>query len=142
FQTYWHKIIDKAFRQLLSDAKVLMSISESMSNEYVSRYGHHFIPFHNPIDIEFWGVSSKKNYEINDSLTILYAGRIGMGIQNCFFDISEAINNLISKGLKIKFHIQATNFNPVLDDLAKFDFVKLNAVVPYNKLPVIFGEAD
>ena len=142
FQSYWQKTIDKKFRSLLSESKVLLSISEAMSQEYMTRYGYNFIPFHNPIDIKFWSLSSKTNYESNGIFTILYAGRIGIGIQNCFFDIVEAISNLISKGLKIEFHIQATNFNPVLDDLVKFDFVTVKAPVPYTKLPGIFSKAD
>lgn len=142
FQAYWLKIIDREFRNLLAKSKVLMSISESMSEEYMARYGHHFIPFHNPIDIKYWSVYSKANYELNDMFVILYAGRIGIGIQNCFFDIVEAIRSLILKGLKIELHIQATNFDPVLDDLVKFDFVKLNPFVSYSELPGIFSESD
>ena len=142
FQSYWHKTIDKKLRRLLSDSKVLLSISEAMSKEYMTRYGYNFIPFHNPIDIKFWSLSSKTNYEFNDCFTILYAGRIGIGIQNCFFDIAEAIRCLILKGLKIEFHIQSTNFNPVLDGLIKFDFVKLNTSVPYTELPEIFSKYD
>lgn len=142
FQSYWQKTIDKRFRRLLADSKVLLSISEAMSKEYMTRYGFNFIPFHNPIDIKHWGLSSKKNYELNDTFIILYAGRIGVGIQNCFFDIAEAISNLNLKGFKIEFHIHATNFNPVLDELAKFDFIKLNAAVSYSELPGIFSKSD
>lgn len=141
-QSYWQKNIDKKLRKLLHDSKVLLSISEAMSKEYRIRYGYNFIPFHNPIDIKFWGLYSKANYDLNDTFTILYAGRIGIGVQNCFLDIAEAIRNLILKGLKIKLHIQATNFNPVLNDLVKFDFVKLNAPVSYTELPEIFSKSD
>lgn len=141
-QSYWQKIIDKKFRKLLSLSKIKFSISEAMSKEYLTRYGYYFIPFHNPIDIRFWGISSKTNYEFNGSFIILYAGRIGIGIQNCFLDIAKAISNLNSKGLKIELHIQATNFNPILDVLAKFNFVKLNASVPYNELPEKFSKSD
>ena len=142
FQSYWQKIIDKRFRRLLSDSKVLLSISEAMSKEYMTRYQYNFIPFHNPIDVKFWSSFSKKNYELNGSFIILYAGRIGIGIQNCFFDIAEAVKCLILKGLKIEFHIQATNFNPVLDTLAKLNFIKINPSVPYSELPRIFSKSD
>jgi glycosyltransferase involved in cell wall biosynthesis len=142
FQSYWQKNINNQFRKLLEESKVLLSISEAMSKEYKIRYGYNFIPFHNPIDIKFWSLCSKTDYELKDRFVILYAGRIGMGIQNCFLDIAEAIKNLISKGLKIELHIQATNFNPVLDELAKFDFIKLHASVPYSELPAIFSKSD
>lgn len=142
FKSYWKKVIDREFRNLLPNAKVLMGISESMNKEYKKRYGYNFTPFHNPIDIKFWGASSKKNYELNGTFTILYAGRIGTGIQNCFFEVAEAIGNLISKGFKIELHIQATNFNEIFNDLAKFSFIKINDAVDYKELPMIFGAAD
>ena len=142
FKSYWRNAIDKQFRQLISKAKVLMSISEAMSNEYMSRYGYKFVPFHNPIDLEFWTRYSKRNYAIDDTFTILYAGRIGVGIENSFFDIAEAVGDLNAKGLKIRFHIQATNSNPVLDELSKFTFITINPTVPYSELPRVFSQAD
>jgi glycosyltransferase involved in cell wall biosynthesis len=142
FQSYWQKTIDKRFRRLLSESKVLLSISEAMSKEYMTRYGYRFIPFHNPIDIKHWGLSSKKDNELHDTFIILYAGRIGIGIQNCFLDIAEAIGNLNLKGFKIEFHMHATNFNAVLDELAKFDFIKLNAAVSHSELPGLFSKSD
>ena len=141
-KSYWHKIIDREFRNLLSASRVLMGISESMNKEYKKRYGYNFIPFHNPIDIPFWGAFSKKNYRLKNTFVILYAGRIGTGIQNCFFEIAEAINSLILKGLKIELHIQPTNFNGILNDLLKFTFVKINKAVEYKELPKIFAAAD
>ncbi len=142
FQSFWFKVIDRKFRSLLSTAKILMSISEAMSEEYKRRYGVNFIPFHNPIDIKHWGRFTKKDYSVDNEFTILYAGRIGIGIRNCFLDVIEAIKNLTLSGLKIEFHVQATNFDPILDDLAKFSFVKINPSVAYSDLPQIFSNAD
>ena len=142
FNSYWSKIIDKKFRSLLSSAKVLLSISDAMSNEYLQRYGLKFIPFHNPINVEHWGTVSSKSYEKNDPFIILYAGRIGPGIKNCLLDIIDSLETLTSKGLKIEFQIQATNYDRLLDEVAKFNFVKLNPVAKYNELPKIFSNAD
>src|SRR6185312_9489570 len=142
FKSYWNKVIEREFRNLLSTAKVLMGISESMNKEYQKRYGHNFVPFHNPINIQFWSTSSKKNYELKDKFVILYAGRIGTGVQNCFFEIAEVVSSLILKGLEIELHIQPTNFNPILNDLVKFNFIKINNTADYKELPKIFAEAD
>jgi glycosyltransferase involved in cell wall biosynthesis len=144
-KSHWNKVIDRKFRRLLCDAKVLMSISETMSIEYKKRYGHNFIPFHNPIEVEFWDTPScTTQYSQNSQnpFVILYAGRIGPGIQNCFLDISEAIKNLIADGLNIELHIQVVNHNIVLDSLAKFNFVKFNSAVRYSELPSIFAKAN
>ena len=142
FKSYWFKVVDRELRQLLSNAKVLMSISEAMSEEYMIRYGHNFIPFHNPIDLKHWSLFSKEHYEFTEPFIILYAGRIGVGIEKSFFDIAEAIADLNSKGFKIRLHIQATNFNPVLDELRRFNFVKINPTVSYSELPGIFSQSD
>lgn len=142
FQSFWENKIDKKFRRLLKDSNFFLSISEAMSKEYYNRYGYNFIPFHNPIDLNFWGLHSKSNYEFYEPFKILYAGRIGPGIKNCFFDIAAAIKNLVSKGLKIELHIQSTSQDPVLDDLIKYNFIKLNPPVAYIELPKIFASAD
>lgn len=142
FQSYWRRTIDKRFRSILSNSKVLLSISEAMSKEYLTRYGHHFIPFHNPIDVKFWESRSKTNYDLNGNFVILYAGRIGVGILTCFYDIVQALRSLIIKGLNIELHIHSINFDPLLEDLMKFDFVKVKPAVTHSELPGIFLNAD
>jgi glycosyltransferase involved in cell wall biosynthesis len=141
-QAYWHKRIDREFRRLLSKASVLMSISEAMSIEYLNRYGYEFVPFHNPIDMKFWGAVSKKNYSTNTPFIVLYAGRIGTGIQDCLLDIAEAIKGLVSEKVKIEFHIQTVSNDPVLQKLEAYDFARLKAPVPYGELPGVFAKAD
>jgi glycosyltransferase involved in cell wall biosynthesis len=142
FRLYWTHLINKELRQIFKKADVLMSISESMSEEYYLRYRRTFIPFHNPIDVNNWTSKKNKDYSFNENFKILYAGRIGTGVQNCLLDITTAIRNLIKKGLKIELHIQATTDNTILKELAKFDFVTLQSQVTYYQLPDIFSSAD
>lgn len=142
FRAYWTQLINREFRLLINKANVLMSISESMSDEYLERYGRVFLPFHNPIDIKCWTPIIKKDYSRKDSFKILYAGRIGNGIQNCLLEAASAIKNQVNRGLRIEFLIQATTDHPVLKELMKFEFVTLCHPVPYNQLPGIFSAAD
>jgi len=142
FKTYWRKVIDRDFQKLLSKASILLSISESMSVEYLKRYGRQFIPFHNPLDIGFWHSTSRKNYHAGDVFTVLYAGRIGTGIRKCFFDIAKAIQNLRNAGLQIEFHIQTVNGHSVLKGLADYKFVKFRKPLQYAELPMTFAQAD
>lgn len=142
FKYFWHSRINREFRRLLSKSAVLLSISEAMSNEYLRRYGVRFQPFHNPIDVNFWNAYSRTKYERNEVFTVLYAGRIGTGLTYCLTDVAKAINNLVTKGYKIEFRIQSTTKSPILDELASFDFVKLNSVAPYSELPKIFSQSD
>lgn len=141
-KSYWHKKILKSFKRLLSKTSVFLSISEAMSEEYYSRYGYRFTHFHNPIDLDFWGRESKTCYECKEPFTILYAGRIGRGISDSLKDIAQAVDNLVVRGVKIEMHIQATIYNPILDDLSKFKSVKLDPTVTIDRLPGIFSNSD
>jgi glycosyltransferase involved in cell wall biosynthesis len=117
-----------------------MSISEAMSKEYQRRYGYEFIPFHNPIDIEFWRNYQKNNYELNESPTILYAGRIGIGIQESLKEIAQAVETVNEKlGTNIKF-VMKTNEKPVWS--LQFSCVDIQEMEPHNKMPQLFSNAD
>lgn len=141
---YWQQKIDKEFKELLSKASILMSISEGMSDEYKRRYNKDFIPFHNPIDAHHWLPSSKNNLNVDpEYIKILYAGRIGLGTSDSIIDIANAIEDLCKGGLKINFHIQTTTLNSsVIERLKEFSCVRINPVVKYSDLPKIFSDAD
>jgi glycosyltransferase involved in cell wall biosynthesis len=140
FKKYWHKKIDKEFRILLNKATMLMSISDEMANEYKIRYGKEFITFHNPINIDFWRKYQRKTYELSESPTILYAGRIGLGIDSSLELIAKAINQ-VNKELNtsIKFILQTAGTPKWM---GKYKNVVHNNFVSYNDLPKVFAEAD
>jgi glycosyltransferase involved in cell wall biosynthesis len=137
---YWHQKIDKEFRELIDQASLLMSISEDMAAEYKRRYGRTFLPFHNSINISFWKEYQKNNYELNNPPTILYAGRIGMGINSSLKLIAKAIKNINKElGLKIKFILQTKEKSKWFDN---YDCVVHKPFIPYSDLPKTFSEAD
>lgn len=140
FKKYWQKKIDLEFRRLLDKASVLMSISDEMTREYKIRYNKNFITFHNPINIEFWKKYQRTSYELKESPTILYAGRIGLGIDTSLELIARALQQVNEK-LKIssKFIIQ-TKEKPSWISLYKN--VVHNDFVSYSDLPKVFSEAD
>ena len=140
FKKYWQKKIDHEFRILLDRATILMSISYEMAREYKIRYNKNFITFHNTIDIEFWKKHQRNSYELNDSPTILYAGRIGLGIETSLELIAKAIQQ-VNEELKIsiKFILQ-TQEKPLW--INNYKSVEHNNFVSYNDLPKIFSEAD
>lgn len=141
---YWEKKIDSEFRNLLNKANIFLSISEGMSEEYFQRYNKKFIPFHNPIEIEKWLPFSKNDVQIkNKNVKILYAGRIGLGINKSLLDLANAINELRNEGLNVEFRIQTTTINAAIKKkLNKFRCVKFNSKVDYLELPKIFSGAD
>jgi glycosyltransferase involved in cell wall biosynthesis len=142
FYNYWQKRIDVEFRQLMQNSKVLMSISDAMSEEYKKRYGHDFLPFHNPIDIGAWKPKTDKTYENGERFTILYAGRIGFGIGKSIAEVAAAVTEIALTDNKILFEIQTPD-EEALNKLVTFnEYVKYSKPTAYSELPNRFASAD
>lgn len=145
FKTYWKNKIDKELRILLDRVNLHLSISEAMSMEYKRRYDKDFIPFHNPIDADFWLPYTKKDFSIKTgNIKILCSGRVGQnGVSKSLIDIASAIDKMNTSKLKIKFHIQtAIRDNLSIERLSKFQCVVINQFANYDHLPRIFSDAD
>lgn len=143
-KNFWNRKMDSEFRKLLDKVDLFLSISDAMSEEYEKRYNKKFIPFHNPIETETWLKFSKTDFSMSDGkITVLYSGRIGIGIKDSLIEAASAIDSLAKDGVNIKMHIQTpTKKQWILDQLQQFSCVVINPIVPYNKLPEIFPEAD
>jgi len=141
-QNYWKKRIDKEFRNLLDNSYKLLSISDSMSEEYKRRYKKVFLPFHNPIDINLW--KQNKNEKKKDSVfNILHAGRVGLGISSSLITLASVIQELDDDGYDIKLNIQSSKIDQnFLDKIIKYDCVKINPPVDYVEIPNIIMNSD
>lgn len=139
-KNYWSRIIDKELRVLLERTSVFMSISDFMTAEYCKRYGKEFLPFHNPINLDFWKKHQKTNYEIGKSPTLLYAGRTGLGIDASLKTIAQAVDVLNREGqLDLKFVLQT----PEEPEWSKgYTCVQYRSLSAYQELPRLFAEAD
>jgi len=140
FKRFWHKKIDKELRVLLGRSTILLSISHDMAEEYKTRYGRDFTTFHNPIEIDFWKSHQRKNYELGTSPAILYAGRIGPGIDTSLETIAQAIEQVNRQSNKSVQFVLQTRDKPLWVD--KYKCVKHKALVAYSELPRVFAEAD
>jgi glycosyltransferase involved in cell wall biosynthesis len=140
FKKLWHNKIDHEFKTLLNKATILLSISDGMAEEYKARYNKSFITFHNPIETDFWKSHQRKNYALSAEPTILYAGRIGTGIQTSLESIAQAIDKVNAK-LKttIKFILQTSDKPSWIEN---YKCVQHKTLVPYSELPKVFAEAD
>jgi glycosyltransferase involved in cell wall biosynthesis len=137
--SYWKKRIDKAFRALINKSAVLMSICDAMSDEYKVRYGKDFVPFHNPIDIDYWKPAAAKDYSVKNKFIILYAGRIGFGIQSSVAAIADAVNEIAKTNKNIIFEIQTGDAEALKKSVQLSEQVKWNAPIPYAGLPAKFA---
>ncbi|MGG9964369.1 glycosyltransferase [Ferruginibacter sp. SUN106] len=142
FYNYWQNVIDKEFRKLLDKSTILMSICEAMSDEYKLRYGKDFIPFHNPIDINYWKPTVAKDYTVKDKFTILYAGRIGGGIGTSVADIAGAVNEIAATNKSIVFEIQTPDTETLNKLVAIKENVRWMKPIDYAALPAKFAGVD
>ncbi|MCH7410830.1 glycosyltransferase [Belliella sp. DSM 111904] len=136
----WKKKIALEFEKLLKASDKVFTISDYMSKEYLRRYGIKSDVFHNPVDDDFWGQHQKQLMALNDSPTILYAGRVGLSIDESLIMMANAVNRLnqIYK-TQVKFVIQ-TEKKPNWVD--KYNYVYHKRQVPYVDLPAAFSSAD
>lgn len=140
FKNYWHKKIDRELRALLDHSTVLLAISNGMAEEYKKRYGKNFLTFHNPIEIDFWKSHQRTNYELGPRPVILYAGRIGPGIQTTLESMAMAIDIVNSKSNTAVQFVLQTKDKPVWVD--NYLYVQHKPQVAYSELPKNFAEAD
>jgi glycosyltransferase involved in cell wall biosynthesis len=140
--SYWKKVINRELRELLDKSSVLMSICESMSEEYKIRYNKEFIPFHNPIEIGNWLPYSKTDWNVKDKFTILYAGRIGRGIKKSLIDLAIVVNDFSKTNDKIVFEILTNNFSEIKKLVKLNNHVKWLKPIEYSELPRKFSNAD
>ncbi len=139
---YWQNTIDKGFRNLLNKSTTLMSICTAMSEEYKLRYNKIFIPFHNPIDVNFWKPPVEKNYSLKDKFTILYAGRIGSGIRSSIADVADSVNEIAITNKNIVFEIQTGDLEELNKLVAVNENIKWIQPIKYADLPDKFASVD
>jgi len=108
------------------------------------RYNKNFIAFHNPIETSSWLPFCKNDYSIkNERVSVLYSGRIGMGITDSIYEVAEAIDMMNLNGMKIDLHIQTpTKDERILNQLKKYKCIIINPFAELSQLPGIFSDAD
>src|SRR5690606_1234343 len=97
---FWYKKVHEAMNELFAQSDLLLSISDQMALEYKNRYGRDFITFHNPINIDFWAKYRRTDFKLSDNPSILYAGRVGTGIDTSLQTIAKSVRE-VNKELSI-----------------------------------------
>jgi glycosyltransferase involved in cell wall biosynthesis len=139
----WNKIIQKEFLYLLSRANVLLSISESMSEEYFQRYRLEFIPFHNPITIERWLPFSKSRWEVEDKIRILYSGRIGRANGKAILFMANIINEMNLSEERVCIDIYTPDYNnKYAISISSLSGVNIKKTVDYKEMPSLLPGYD
>ncbi|SHN02961.1 Glycosyltransferase involved in cell wall bisynthesis [Cyclobacterium lianum] len=137
---YWHNKIEGEFKEMLNVCSRHFSISEPMAREYEKRYGHPFKTFHNPIDLTFWSKSQRQSQAFGAKIQILYAGRMGLGIQSSLELMARCLEEIRrERRLPIELVLQVGK-KPAWSD--KYPGIRHRGFVPYEELPDRFAEAD
>ena len=142
FKKYWDQVFDRELRALFDHCALLMSICEEMGVEYKRRYNRDFVPFHNPVQMDFWTPYQRKSYELSNAPILLYAGRIGLGIDSSLKTMAKAIDQ-VNEELKMaaRFVLQ-TQPGEKPEWLAAYKCVQHQSFVPYEELPKVLAGAD
>lgn len=136
YNEYIFRYINKSFKKIIDKASVCISISDAMSIEYKKRYNKDFFVIHNPVDSAFWLKEQYKKESIDKQFTILYSGRVGVGIEKSLKDfvwVVETINQEYNFNIKIK--IQTKDY---LDWFNNYKCVCYSEYVDYDKLPKLY----
>ena len=140
FRSYWKNKIDEEFKTLLKMVDTHLGICDYMAEAYKRRYGIDFITFHNPIDLSFWQKGQKKQYKLSSAPKLMYAGRIGLGIDNSLKTIAAAVAKINEEmQMNIQFVIQSIEPPSWVKN---YPAAVHKNFVPYSQLPFEFGSPD
>jgi len=142
-KSYWQQQFDQKVRTLFSKAQVHLSICQYMSDAYLKKYGFVFKPYHNSVDLNFWQNSRSKVVEQSESFQLLYAGRIGYGLENAILAVAKVVERMATEDINITLEIQTKDSkHPLMSVLQNLSGVTVSQTIPYNDLPAKFSSAD
>lgn len=105
FKIYWQRKLRESFHQVLQITDELITISESMRDEYNRRYNKGRCYFHNPIIIASQSESQQLIPFDGSKLRIGYFGRIGSSNIKSVIKAIDAVSELSKSGVNIHFDI-------------------------------------
>jgi glycosyltransferase involved in cell wall biosynthesis len=138
-------------RRFLSDldrADALFAISQSMATEYAARYGHSFMPVHNPVDLERWDALAAKHPFLRECLgggtfKLVYAGRVGRANAKGLLDVARVVAGMSSDFASLSLHIFTPDFQSLpAQQLTVLTGVSVHPPVAYDEMPGLLEWAD
>ncbi|MDO9256856.1 MAG: hypothetical protein Q7U54_15155, partial [Bacteroidales bacterium] len=140
---FWKNKIRNAFEHLVERTDICLSISESMSEEYLKRYNRSFIPFRNPVEISSWEPFVKKNWTLNDEVNVVYTGRLAVPNINSLFTFCQVIDELNTIGYRINLNIYSIDTNAsFLAKINNFRTVHIHKAVKFAQIPALITQFD
>jgi len=134
---------DRLFRKLVARAPATLAISQRMADVYHARYGREWEVFHNPVDISKWASVRRQDWSRQGAFKLIYAGRVGRGIEASLVDMCLAVGALKRRGLDLQLDI----FTPCESaaetlQLATLEGVKVHDAIDDKDMPRTLAAAD
>lgn len=140
---YWRQKTKSVFQQLIDRSVVSLSISQFMSDEYYKRYKKIFIPIRNPVELSQWLPYIKNDWEVSDTINIIYTGRLAIPNINSLYRFCEVVDSLNKLGRNIKFDIYSIDDNRSFRKKIKyFRGIYVNSPIPYGDIPKLIPKYD
>ncbi len=145
FSRYWRKINDRYFRALIDKAAGLLSICPYMTAVYKELYCKDFIPFHNPVDCNYWNsLTTVRKYEPGVK-ALLYVGKINVDTKQCLLDVASAIDVLNRrKGQKFRYvlDVYTPDYKSNQDLFSTNNNCNVLPAVPHGDIPSLSKSYD
>jgi glycosyltransferase involved in cell wall biosynthesis len=140
---YWHKKTMSVFKQLIDSSIVSISISQFMSDEYYRRYKKVFVPVRNPVELSQWLPFVKNNWEVSETINIVYTGRLAVPNIKSLYGFCEVVDSLNKLGKRISFDIYSIDDNRRFKGKIKyFRGVFVKKPIPYEDIPKLIPKYD
>ena len=139
--------LDPALRQLLSLAGVRLSICQMMSNVYLKRYGHQFVPLANGVDVDITPLKDwSRRMAISEKRPFLirYMGALAEDMTfDSVVDIAKAVSVLTDE-LHVRFEIYTMSWclQKSQSALSGLRGVHVSKIVPAQDYVRFLSEAD
>lgn len=139
---FWKRLFHGSFKRLLQLSSGNLSICETMSQAYLQQFGKQFVPFHNPVDVQYWtNLSIERKYP-KSVVSLLYVGKINEDTEECLVDCAKCVESLNIEGKEIVFDVFSPDYmsNQVLFE--NYPHCHLLPAVPHEKIPELTKSYD
>jgi glycosyltransferase involved in cell wall biosynthesis len=134
---------DRSFRALVTRASATLAISRPMAEAYRQRYGRQWEVFHNPVDIARWAAERRQDTSWSGTFRLVYAGRVGLGIESSIVDVGRAVQDLRRRGHAVRLDIFTPSAAAAEQlGLGSFEGVEVHEAMEDEKMPAILAGAD
>lgn len=139
---FWKRLFHSSFKRLLQLSSGNLSICGTMSQAYLRQFGKQFVPFHNPVDVQYWSnLSSERKYP-NNIVSLLYVGKINEDTEGCMVDCAKCVESLNREGKEIVFDVFSPDFIPKQALFDNYPHSHLFPAVPHEQIPELTKSYD